>query len=152
VQNIGWRSTRVLGWDGKPAYIPNSVFNSSNLVNHSRLTHRTLSEHFLLRYEQIDKVREIVNQGNAMLEGREDLAYFVFRFDSFGESTLKLYLYAWAQSVPYGSFVPYAEFMRIKEEILLDIVDIAHTQGCELVLPITHVHLRETHNTPAAFE
>lgn len=152
VQHIGWRSTRVLGWNGKPAYIPNSVFNSSNLVNNSRLTHRTISEHFLLRYEQIDKVREIVKQVNTLLEKRDDLSYFVFRFDNFGDKALKLYLYAWAQTVPHGGFVPYAEFMRIKEEILLDVVDIAHQQGCELILPLAHVQLHGRGDIPAAFQ
>src|SRR5699024_7761082 len=50
VQQIGWRSTRLLGWDGKPFYVPNSIFNTSNMINHSRLTHRAISEHILLRY------------------------------------------------------------------------------------------------------
>src|SRR3546814_10370881 len=41
VQQIGWRATRVLGWDGKPFYVPNSIFNSSNMINHSRLSPRS---------------------------------------------------------------------------------------------------------------
>jgi MscS family membrane protein len=141
VQKIGWRATRVLGWDGKPFYVPNSLFNSSNMVNHSRLSHRTISEYLQLHYRDLDKVKDIVREGNALLQAREDIGYFVFRFSSFGDATLKLYVYAWAQTVPAGFFLPYADFMRIKEEILLAIADIARKHGCNLILPVTHVYL-----------
>lgn len=143
VEQIGWRATRVLGWDGKPFYVPNSIFNSSNMVNHSRLKHRTISEHILLRYQNLDKVRAIVDEGNALLERRDDIGYFVFRFDSFGDSALKLYIYAWAQTTPNVGFLPYAEFMRIKEEVLLAIADIARRHGCDLLLPASNIYLRD---------
>lgn len=143
VQKIGWRATRVLGWDGKPFYVPNSLFNSSNVVNHSRLVHRTIEEHLLLRYRNYDKVRAIVCDANEFLKSRKDLNYFVFRFDKFGEGALKLLVYAWAQTVPGGSFLPYAEYMRIKEEIMLEIADIALRHGCELVFPVANVYAPE---------
>lgn len=143
VQHIGWRATRVLGWDGKPFYVPNSYFNASNMVNHSRLEHRSFSENILLRYQDFDKVRAIVHEGNEVLAERDDLAYFVFRFDSFGDAALKLNIYAWPQTVPAGDFLPYAEFARIKEEVLLSIVGIARDHGCELILPVSHLYLRE---------
>lgn len=143
VQQIGWRATRVLGWDGKPFYVPNSMFNSSNMINHSRLSHRTISEYLRLHYRDLDKVKDIVREGNALLQARNDIGYFVFRFDSFGETALKLYVYAWAQTVPAGTFLPYADYMRIKEDVLLSIADIARNRGCTLILPVSHVYLPE---------
>lgn len=141
VQNIGWRATRVLGWDGKPLYVPNSLFNSSNMVNHSRLSHRMISEHLLLRYEDYGKVRAIIEDGNRFLNERSNLKYFVFRFNQFGDGALKLLLYAWVQTEPAGAFVPYAEFMRAKEELLLGLADIALAHGCTLLLPVSSVYL-----------
>lgn len=141
VQNIGWRATRVLGWDGKPLYVPNSLFNSSNMVNHSRLSHRMINEYILLRYEDYAKVRTIVEEGNQFLNARSDLKYFVFRFDSFGDGALKLLLYAWVQTTPAGAFVPFADFMQSKQELMLGLADIALAQGCTLLLPISNVHL-----------
>jgi MscS family membrane protein len=143
VSYIGWRATRVVGWDGKPFYVPNSLFNSSNMINHSRLVHRSFSENLLLRYRDLEKVQAIVNEGNDALKKRDDLAYFVFRFDGFGDRALKLNIYAWPQTVPPGSFLPYAEFARIKEEMLLSIADIARDHDCELVLPVSNLYLRE---------
>lgn len=143
VQQIGWRATRILGWDGKELYVPNSPFNTSNMVNHSRLEHRTISEYILLHYQDLDKAQAIVREGNELLESREDISYFTFRFDSFGESTLKLYIYAWAINSPQGDFLPYAEFVRIKEEVLLAIVGIARNHGCDLRLPVANIYMRE---------
>lgn len=143
VQQIGWRATRVLGWDGKPFYVPNSLFNSSNMVNHSRLQFRSLSENILLRYQHYDKVREIVDDANKMLEERKDIGYYVFRFDSFGEQALRLNIYAYVQTIPAGNFLPYAEFARIKEEVLLAIANIARDHGCNLVLPVSHLYVQD---------
>lgn len=135
VEHIGWRSTRVLGWDCKPFYVPNSLFNSSTVINHSRMTHRRASETIYLRYEDLDRVPAVVREANALLEASEDVDYFVFRFDCFGERALQLYLYAYVRATAY------ADFMRIKEELLLAIAGIVRRQGCELVLPLAHVQV-----------
>lgn len=152
VRHIGWRATRVIGWDGKPFYVPNSYFNSSNLVNHSRLEHRSFTENLLLRYRDFDKVEAIVRKGNEVLAKRDDLNYFVFRFDSFGDAALKLQIYAWPQNTPEPTFLPYAEFARIKEDVLLTIASIALDEGCELIQPFSHVYLRDEEGQPAVPE
>jgi MscS family membrane protein len=143
VQQIGWRASRVLGWNGKPFYVPNSLFNSKTVINHSRLVHRRISQYLLLRYSHYDKVQPIVRAGNEMLGKREDVGYYVFRFDSFGDAALKLFVYAYVQNVPPGDFVPYADFARAKEEILLAIADIARENGCELILPVSNIYMPE---------
>src|SRR3546814_1003873 len=111
------------------------------MINHSRLSHRTISEYWRLHYRDLDKVKDIVREGNALLQARDDIGYFVFRFDSFGDTSLKLYVYAWAQTAPRRSFLPYAEYMRIKEDVLLSLADIAQKRGCKLILPVSHVYL-----------
>ncbi|MFT0534373.1 mechanosensitive ion channel family protein [Castellaniella hirudinis] len=147
VQHIGWRATKVLGWNGKPLYVPNALFNSSNMVNHSRLSHRMVNEYIQLRYEDYDKVRDIIRDGNHFLEQQSNLKYFVFQFDSFGDRSLKLLLYAWVQTAPPGKFVPFAEFMKAKQALMLGLADIALSHGCTLILPVNTVHLHEM-NTP----
>lgn len=142
VERIGWRSTRVLGWDGRPFYVPNSMFNSANLVNHSRLVRREFSERILLRYKDYDKIQSIVRRVNEMLAQRADLNFFSFGFESFGDAALKLHVYAWPQNTPEPSYLPYAEYVRIKQEILMAIADIVIEEGCELIQPFSHVYLR----------
>lgn len=149
VVHIGWRSTTIEEWNGKRVYVPNAVFNTDSLINHSRLMHRTLSQDVLLSYSDYDKINDVVEEGNKQLAAREDLGYFVFRFSGFGDKALKLNVYAWVQSVPGGSFVPYADFAETQQEILMNIADIARSKGCE-VLPINHISLRESPGTEAA--
>src|SRR3546814_9931038 len=67
LQEIGWRATRIMGFDRKPFYVPNSMFNTGVVINHSRMTNRRIMEHMLLRYGDIDKVEAIVADANRML-------------------------------------------------------------------------------------
>lgn len=145
VREIGWRSTQVVGFDRKPFYVPNSVFNSSTVINHSRMERRCIEQYIHLRYEDIDKVKAIVEKGNALIAAREDIdqEFWVFRFDSYGDRTLKLFLYAF----PFAT--AYVDFMRIKEELLLSIAAIVQAEGGNMSLPVTHVSLPEDGRSPA---
>ena len=143
VVHIGWRSTTIAGWDGNCVYVPNATFNTENLINNSRLSHRTLSQDVLLSYADYDKINDVVEEGNKLLATREDLDYFVFRFSEFGDKALKLNIYAWVKSTQGDNrFVPFAAFAQAQEEILMGIADIAHAKGCN-VLPLNHVLLKE---------
>jgi len=149
VIHIGWRSTTIESWDGKRVYVPNSVFNTHNLINNSRLTHRTLSQDIFLSFEDYSKIQDVVDEGNKWLSTRNDLSYFVFRFSGFGESALKINIYAWVTSVPSGSFVPYGNFAKSQEEILLALTDIAHRKGCSAI-PASHLHINKSNHRSAS--
>lgn len=137
VQHIGWRATRVLGFDCKPFYVPNSLFNSTTVINHSRMTNRRIMEYVRLRYKDIDKVRGVVDEVNAMIEARSDLdhGFYVFRFDSCGDYAIKLFLYAFTVTTSY------TEYMAVKEDVLLTISTIIREQGAQLAVPVSNVHI-----------
>lgn len=141
VQHIGWRATKVLGWIGKPFYVPNALFNTETLINHSNLVYRQISETIYIRLEDIDKVAAIIGDGNAMLESHPEMQhphkYFVFRFSSYGKYALELYLYAYAKSTAY------ADFMVGKEDILLKLSDIIAAHGARLAVPVSTVYAPE---------
>lgn len=141
VEAIGWRATRVRGWDGKCYFVPNAVFNTSTVVNHTRMAHRTIAELVYLRYQDLARVRAVVDRGNELLAQRSDIGYYVLRFDSFGTQALQLRLYAFALTQAY------ADYMQIKEELLLAIADIALDEGCELVLPASNLYWRSDATT-----
>jgi len=138
VQHIGWRATRILDWNGKPFYVPNAKFNTETIVNHSRMAFRQLSEYVYIRLEDIDKVAAIVTDVNAMLEQHPDMGdYLIFRFDSYGEYSLKLYLYAYTS----GAITAFTDFMRVKQDLLLSIAAIIARHGAKLAVPVATVHL-----------
>lgn len=137
VQEIGWRATRVMGFDRRPFYVPNAMFNTAVLVNHSRMTARRVQEHLHLRYSDIDKVQAIIADTNKMLSEHPGIEheFFIFRFDAYGDFALKLLLYAFAASTDYSVY------MAIKEDILLKIAAIVRDHGAELAVPTSTVHM-----------
>lgn len=137
VQMIGWRATRVMGFDRRPFYVPNALFNTAVLINHSRMTARRIEEYVHLRYRDIDKVPAIVADTNKMLSQHPGIQhdFFVFQMDSYGDFALKLFLYAFTVSTDYNAY------MSVKEDILLKIAAIVHEHGGELAVPTSTVHM-----------
>lgn len=139
VEHIGWRATRVIGFDRKPFFVPNSTFNTTTVINHSRMTNRRIQEHVHLRYRDVDKVAAIVSDANRMLAEHPAIEhdFFIFRFDSYGDFALKLFVYAFTVSTDYS------DYMETKEDILLKVADIIHQHGGELAIPVSTVHIPE---------
>src|SRR5699024_10047572 len=137
VQNIGWRATRILDWNGKPFYVPNAKFNTETIINHSRMAYREMSEYVYLRLEDVDKVAAITAAVNRMLEQHPEMGdYLVFKFDGYGEYALRLYLYAYT----VRAVTAYTEYMRVKQDVLLKIAAIVAEHGAKLAVPVSAVH------------
>jgi MscS family membrane protein len=138
VQHIGWRATRILDWNGKPFYVPNAKFNTQTIINHSRMSFRQISENVYVRLEDIDKVPGIVADVNRMLEAHPEMGdYLIFRFDSYGQYALKLYLYAYTA----GTVTAYTDYMRVKQDLLLRIAAIIAQHDAKLAVPVSTVYL-----------
>lgn len=137
VQEIGWRATRVMGFDRRPFYVPNAMFNTAVLINHSRMTARRIEEHVQIRYRDVDKVQAIVADANKMLAEHPGIQhdFFVFNFDTCGDFALKLFLYAFTTGTDYN------EYMETKEDLLLRIADIVRRHGGELAVPTSTIHM-----------
>lgn len=153
VQFIGWRATRVMGFDRRPFYVPNALFNTAVVVNHSRMTARRIQEYLHLRYRDIDKVPAIVADANRMLAEHPGIQhdFFVFQMDSYGDFALKLFLYAFTVGTGYN------DYMIIKEDILLKIAGIVRQHGGEIAIPTSTIHMPDgvglrTASTGAALE
>jgi MscS family membrane protein len=137
VENIGWRATRVMGFDRRPFYVPNALFNTAVVINHSRMTARRIQEYLYLRYRDIDKVPAIVADTNEMLAAYPGIEhdFFVFQMDSYGDFALKMFLYAFTEGTGYN------DYMVIKEDILLKIAEIIRKHGGEIAVPASTVHM-----------
>lgn len=133
VEHIGWRATTVIGFDRKPFYVPNATFNNTTIINHSRMSHRRIDQFIHLSYQDIDKVESIVQQGTELIKAHKEIdqSFFAFRFDSYGENSLKLLLYAFTSN-------DYDVYMQVKEELLLGIAKIVQQQGGKLCMPMRY--------------
>jgi MscS family membrane protein len=139
VEHIGWRATRVIGFDRKPFYVPNATFNTTTVINHSRMTNRRIMETIHVRYRDMDKIPAIVADANEMLDRHPGIEhdFFILRFDSCGDFALKLLLYAFTVSTDY------TDYMCVKEDILLKIAAIVREHEAELAVPVSNVYMPE---------
>lgn len=137
VEHIGWRATRLIGFDCKPFYVPNAMFNTQPVINHTRMTSRRILEDIHIRYADIDAVPGIVADGREMLRGHPGIQhdFFAFNFSSCGSYSLKLSLYAFTVSTDYN------EYMDVQEDLLLKIADIIRRHGARMTGPVSTVEM-----------
>lgn len=137
VEHIGWRATRLIGFDCKPFYVPNAMFNTQPVINHTRMTARRIMEDIHIRYADIEAVPGIVADGRALLRQHPGIKhdFFAFNFSSCGSYSLKLSLYAFTVSTDYN------EYMDVQEDVLLKIADIIRRHGARMTGPVSIVDM-----------
>jgi len=90
VESIGWRLTVVRTFSKNVLYIPNSAFSNIIVENATRMTNRRINEVIGLRYEDLDKIPEIVNKVRAYLDQNNNIDHSnkpVVYFKSFSASS-----------------------------------------------------------------
>ncbi|CAM3900947.1 mechanosensitive ion channel family protein [Castellaniella denitrificans] len=137
VEHIGWRATRLIGFDCKPFYVPNAMFNTQPVINHTRMTSRRIMEDIHIRYADIDAVPAIVADVRDMLRRHPGVKhdFFAFNFSSCGTFSLKLSLYAFTVSTDYN------DYMDTQEDVLLKIADIIRRHGARMTGPVSTVEM-----------
>lgn len=132
VENIGWRLTCIRTFDQRPLYIPNAVFSQIAVENPSRMHNRRIYETIGLRYSDATRVATIVDQVRDMLEQHEDIDHsrtLIVNFVSFGASSLDFFVYTFTRTIVW------VEFHKIKEDVLLKILEIIHANGADVAFP-----------------
>jgi len=132
VEHIGWRQTRIRSFDMRPIYIPNGVFSTMVIVNPSRMTHRRLYETVGIRYADAGKMENIVADVRAMLERHPDIdseQTTLVHFNKFAPSSLDFFISAYTRTTVW------AEFHRVKQDVLLQINAIIAGHGAQIAFP-----------------
>ena len=132
VQKIGWRVTTIMKFDRRPMYVPNSVFTTITVVNPSRMTHRRISEHIGVRYDDFGAVRKVVDDIRSMLKSHEGIASdqtLIVQFDRFGASSLDIMVYCMTKTIVWQ------EYHEVREDVLLKIGEIIEGHGAEIAFP-----------------
>lgn len=132
VERVGWRLTRIRTFDKRPLYVPNSVFTSSVVENPSRMSNRRIKESIGLRYEDADKLPAIIEEIKAMLHAHPEIdtdQTLMVNLDQFGPSSLDFFIYAFTKTTKWS------EFHRIKQEVLLAILEIIARHEAEIAYP-----------------
>lgn len=140
VEHIGWRLTRIRTFDKRPLYVPNSIFNNIVVQNPSRMTHRRIYEHIGIRYDDIQRMQPILEAVRAMVSEHPDIAQDqtqMVYFDRCAPSSVDFFVYCFTVTTVW------AEYHRIKEDVLLKILSIVDEHGAEIAFPTSTLHVPE---------
>lgn len=138
VEEIGWRLTRIRTFDSRPLYVPNSTFTSIAVENPSRMQHRRIYETIGVRYDDAAKVGPIVEDVTKMINTHPEIQTdqtLMVNFVSCGPSSLDFFVYCFTRTTVW------AEFHRVKQDVLLKILEIIDKHGAEVAFPTRTIHV-----------
>ena len=141
VENIGWRLTRIRTFDRRPLYVPNATFTQISVENPSRMENRRIFETVGIRYDDAGKMATIVAEVRAMAESHPDLEtearVLIVNFNKFAASSLDFFVYTFTKTVNW------VEFHKIKQDVMLRIIDIIERNDAQCAFPTTTLHVPE---------
>ena len=132
VVEIGWRITKIITFDHRPLYIPNSVFSSISVENPGRMTNRRIKTEIGLRYEDADKIGAIVDEIRTMLKQDENIdtgQTLLVYFDAFADSSLNIMVYCFTKTTVW------AEWLAAQQAVYLKIIDIVKRHNADFAFP-----------------
>ena len=143
VEEIGFRSTKIRQFDKAPVYVPNASFADAAVVNFGEMTHRRISWTLGLEYrtsaETLSKIRDrveaLIVQDERYLPAGE--APLLVRLDAFADSSINLMVYCFTRTRNW------AEWLAIKEELLLQVKRIVEEEGAGFAFPSTSIYLEQ---------
>ena len=138
VEDVGWRTTRIRTFDRRPLYVPNANFASLTVENPQRMENRRIYETFRLRYEDMPRVKELMDEVREMLRNHPAIDVtrtLMVNLDTYTEFSVNFFVYTFTKTTEW------TEFHEIKEEILLLISDIVHKHGADFAFPTQTLYL-----------
>lgn len=143
VVEVGWRITKIMTFENRPLYIPNSLFSSISVENPGRMTNRRIETQIGLRYEDADKIASVVTDIRAMLQSNPKIdttQTLLVYFDAFAESSLNIMIYCFTKTVKW------AEWLEVQQEVYLQIIEIVHRHGADFADTTQMLYLDNSEN------
>lgn len=138
VENIGWRMTLIRNFDSRPLYVPNSSFSNITIENVTRMNSRRIYEIVGIRYQDAGAMNQIVDDVRAYLKSHEDIDQdktVMVGFTTFSPSSLDFFVYCFTQTQAGP------EYYKVKQEILLRILEIVEGHGAFCAFPTTTLNI-----------
>lgn len=141
VTKIGFRLTTIVGFDKRPIYVPNSIFNENPTVNPSRMSNRRILQYVGLRYDDLHRVEEIMKAIRAYLAAHEAIDHDKLTLVNlvngstdmgssvegcFGASSINFMVYTFTKTTNW------VRFQNIQDEVMLRIAGIIEEHGAEI--------------------
>ncbi|MBV9442843.1 MAG: mechanosensitive ion channel family protein, partial [Acidobacteriaceae bacterium] len=152
VTDIGLRSTRIRTLDRTIVNLPNGQIANASLENYSLRDQFWFHPIVRLSYETtVAQLRSILEEITALMRRYSgiDLPSVRARLLQFGESSLDIEIFAYLYAADYP------DFLRIQEDLLLQIMDVIEAAGARIAVPARSMYVntpgnRESDREPAS--
>ncbi len=138
VEEIGWRLTIIRTFDKRPLYVPNAIFANISVENPSRMTNRRIKETIGIRYDDANKMDDIIADVKTMLKEHEEIdtgQTLIVNFNSFAPSSLDFFIYTFTKTTNW------IRFHEIKQDVLLKVLAVIESHGAETAFPTSTLHI-----------
>lgn len=138
VEYISWRHTRIRAFNKNPIYVPNALFTQIVVENPSRMTHRRIKTNIGIRYDDISKMRAVVDGIREMLKTHADIdssQTLIVNFNDFSASSVDIFIYTFTRTVNW------TQFQAVKEDVYLKIAEVVENNGAEMAFPTQTLHI-----------
>jgi len=139
VEDIGMRTTKIRSFQKSLITVPNQIVSNKPIENFSRRGIRRIKMHIGLTYgttsEQIVKIK---NELESMLRAHEGISQkdsLMVYFDSFGASSLNIFIYTFTKTANW------AKYLEIREDIHIKIMKIIEDNGSSFAFPSQSIYL-----------
>jgi MscS family membrane protein len=136
VEDVGLRSVKVRTLDRTVVTVPNASFAKMQLENLTERDRVLLREEICLRYETTgEQLQLVLSELEVMLKNHAQISDEALRvrFTGFGRYYLEIELFAYALTSAWP------EFLSIRQDVLVKVMEIIGRSGTRLALP-TEVH------------
>ncbi|SFN04973.1 MscS family membrane protein [Izhakiella capsodis] len=141
VKEIGWRTTKIITFDMRPLYVPNSLFTSISVENPGRMSNRRIKTTIGLRYEDADKVGDIAEEIRNFLKKHSDIDQgktILVYFNGFGESSLNIMIYCFTKTKLWE------EWLKVQQSIFLAIIDMVKKHHADFAFPSRTLYIESS--------
>lgn len=140
VLEIGWRQTKIMTFDHRPLYIPNSLFSSISVENPGQMTNRRIKTTLSLRYEDSDKIDVIIKDIKAMLLAHPDIdttQTLLVNFNEFSDSSLNIMIYCFTRTTVW------TVWLDQQQDIYLKMIKIIKKNGADFAYPSRTIYIEK---------
>ncbi|HEO98108.1 MAG: mechanosensitive ion channel family protein [Campylobacterales bacterium] len=145
VEDIGMRTTKIRSFDKSIITVPNHVIANNPIENFSRRGVRRIRMHIGLTYATTtEQITAIVDEIKTMLQTHEGISSedtLLVNFESFGDSSLNIFIYAFTNTANWENY------LQIKEDINLKIMKIVAKHGAGFAFPSHSLYIESMPQT-----
>ncbi|MBM7693797.1 MscS family membrane protein [Peribacillus deserti] len=138
VEDINFRSTQIRTFSQALVTVPNATLANEAITNWSRMGKRRITFHLGLNYKTSkEEIHRVVNRIEALLMAHEEVHpdTIMVAFDHYNESSLDILIYFFTNSTVW------AEHVKVKHEINLEIMGILEEEGVEVAFPSRTIYV-----------